>query len=415
MNPLQMALKKFGRRYSGAGREGFSLSRPTEASYGGTEVIKDPTIGVGRAANRAMNPQELFRQREDAVAGNPLGGVGEMLTKVFGGKAGDLGAFGDDKYTDNGMIAEVQTDKTIPLGTEVFTRGIEQLPTQEIKVNSGSARRPSVADKLKDEIVRRESKDFSKRRNPETGEVEYGADYDRDHNWKDALRAAGLSALQALASGDPNASIGQQLGRGLGGALGGGISGAFDPNADEKIGNEMVLNRDYPKWARAFQRESQETNQKLGEEYKQEQIRTIGEDDRRQAANLKRQEERDAAQSKRWEAMADRDRLKLLGDEELRQMRDKWALAKDANEKRRLAAVEKEMENRMTRADADRASREKIAGMNEAGRTARSAASLAETIRSNARKEGLDARNLRAKLKADGATPEEIEEILNGY
>lgn len=352
MNPLQMALKKFGRRYSGAGRDGFSLSRPggrelTEKSYGGVEVIKQPGSDMDRAATMPQGVNKGFREREAAIAGNPLGGVGEMLTKVFGGKAGGPGSFGD----------EVATDKTIPLGTEVFTRGIEQLPGAPTGVNSGAARKPSVADKLRDELIRRESKDFSKG----------GADYDKDHDWKDALRSAGLSALQAIASGDPNASIGQQLGRGLGGAIGGGVAGAFDPNADEKIGNQMVLDRDYPKWARAFQRESQETNQKLGEEYKQEQIRTIGEDDRRQAANLERQVEKDKGQVKRWEAMTDRDRLKLAGDEELRAMRDKWALAKDANEKRRLEAVEKEMENRMIRADADRSSREKIAGMREGG------------------------------------------------
>lgn len=278
MNGLQKALTKFARRYSGAGRDSFSLSRPmgrqlTEPSYGGVEVIKQPGSDMDRAANMPQGMNKGFREREKAIADNPLGGVGSALSRAFGERTGGLGAFGDDKYTDDGYIGEVSTDKSIPLGTEVFTRGIEQLPT-----NPGASKvdKKSVADKLRDEIIRRESKDFSKG----------GADYDKDHDWKDALRSAGLGALQALSKVDPSQPLGSQIGQALGGAAAGGISGAFDRNTDEKIGNQMALDREYPRWAKAFERESAETNQRLGEAERNKRMENIDLDNQYQRDSL---------------------------------------------------------------------------------------------------------------------------------
>jgi hypothetical protein len=301
-----------------------------------------------------------------------------------------------DDFTEDGTVARVEAEK-LPLGTEVQARELEPIPTQEEMPGKGLPR--GKASLLRNEIVRREGKDFSRG----------GADYDNDHNWKDAMRSAGLSALQALASANPNEDLGTMLGRGLGGAIGGGVGGAFDRNADEKTGNQIALDNLYPQWAREFKRESEEENQQLGSDLKLAQIETIKEDDNRMRRNLERQEAKDSAQVKRWEAMTDRDRLKLLGDDELREMRNAWALAKDDNEKRRLAAVEKEMENRMTRADADRSSREKIAGMRETGANNRAALqtqarqALAEynaAVKAGQQDKAIAARERLAQLKA---------------
>ena len=95
--------------------------------------------------------------------------------------------------------------------------------------------------KTKSEISRREGKDFSKG----------GADYDNDHNIKDALRSFGLGALQSLAQADPSKeSIGMMLGRGLGGGISGGVAGALDRNADEKLGNKIALGNLYQDYAK---------------------------------------------------------------------------------------------------------------------------------------------------------------------
>jgi len=104
--------------------------------------------------------------------------------------------------------------------------------------------------KTKSEINRREGKDFSKKVNPETGEITYGADYDKDHDWKDSLRSAGLGILQSLAQADPRESLGTMLGRGLGGGIAGGVGGALDRNADEKMGNKIALGNLYQDYAK---------------------------------------------------------------------------------------------------------------------------------------------------------------------
>lgn len=123
----------------------------------------------------------------------------------------------------------------------------EMSPAETAKPMSGMG---AALAKTKSEINRREGKDFSKKVNPETGEITYGADYDKDHDWKDSLRSAGLGILQSLAQADPRESLGTMLGRGLGGGISGGVAGALDRNADEKLGNKIALGNLYQDYAK---------------------------------------------------------------------------------------------------------------------------------------------------------------------
>lgn len=94
-------------------------------------------------------------------------------------------------------------------------------------------------------------------------------------------------------------------------------------------------------------------------------------DNERQDKNLTRQEKADERKGKYWDRKADQGDLKLAQDAELIALRDKWATSDDERDVRRLNLVEEEMKNRNIRADADRASREKIAGQSQAGQDRR--------------------------------------------
>ena len=91
------------------------------------------------------------------------------------------------------------------------------------------------------------------------------------------------------------------------------------------------------------------------------------EDNRRQREDLERKVRADEARREYWNRKADQGDLKLANDAELIELRDKWAASKDANDKRRLDLVEKEMENRQKRAEEDRKLRLDLAGIRESG------------------------------------------------
>ena len=202
--------------------------------------------------------------------------------------------------------------------------------------------------KTKSEINRREGKDFSKKVNPETGEITYGADYDKDHDWKDSLRSAGLGILQSLAQANPNESLGTMLGRGLGGGIAGGVGGALDRNADEKMGNKIALGNLYQDYAKQLGVQDAE----LGISKKQKDleaqdsiIRDRETDNQRQQSELERKIAKDEATSKYWASKIDQGKIRLAQNEELIAIRDRLAQSKDKNDARRLDLVEKEMEN----------------------------------------------------------------------
>lgn len=111
---------------------------------------------------------------------------------------------------------------------------------------------------IEKEMRRRMDKDFSKTKN-EDGTVTYGKDYDKDHNWWDVVKGIGIGFTKG----------------GLGGAIGGGIGAAFDPNYDEKWGNQMQLQglqKQYAGEMGVRKMEDEEKDRALDRDYRQKQI-----------------------------------------------------------------------------------------------------------------------------------------------
>lgn len=404
---LGKILSSFAKHYK-PGHGGFALNKPvnsngvTEQSYAGVQVPMQNQAGSQFIKN--ADPQTMYRTRMNAVEGNPLNFIGDMGTKLGGG--------------ENGRV-EIMAEK-LPLGTEkdltrrpFETMGIDQIkeyPAQgqefdgayptEMEGNplnfvsdSSTSRLGEKLSKTKGEINRREGKDFRKG----------GADYDKDHDFKDVLRSFGLGALQSLAQADPSReSLGMMLGRGLGGGISGGIGGALDRNADEKMGNKIALGNLYQDYAKQLGVQDAE----LGISKKQKDleaqdsiIRDRETDNQRQQSELERKIAKDEATNKYWTAKIDQGKIRLAQNEELIAIRDRLAQSKDKNDQRRLDLVEKEMENRNMRAESDRLSRETIARMTEAGRNAR--ANIAEhgrAERAKAALEGMDTRQRKAAI-----------------
>lgn len=123
----------------------------------------------------------------------------------------------------------------------------------------------SPARRTQSEIDQIETKDYSKRPNPnydptkpattrhtKTGDTNnkyvYGKDYDRSRGFKDFLRSAGLGALGGFLRGG--------IGGAIGGAAAGGIRGAINPNTDNQMLDQMKLEQLYPRYQRQFETET---------------------------------------------------------------------------------------------------------------------------------------------------------------
>lgn len=278
---LGKLLSNFAKHYK-PGHGGFSLNKPvnsngvTEQSFAGVQVPMQNPAGSQMIKN--ADPQTAYRGRMNAVEGNPLNFVGDLGTKLLGGQNGRVELSGGHEplheinpvdqikqYPDKGqgfdgaypteMSGEPQTapGDYRPMLANDFMMGVDDPIRVGDGLNAGVKPKSKLGEKLsktKSEINRREGKDFSKKVNPETGEITYGADYDKDHDWKDSLRSAGLGILQSLAQANPNESLGTMLGRGLGGGISGGVAGALDRNADEKLGNKIALGNLYQDYAK---------------------------------------------------------------------------------------------------------------------------------------------------------------------
>lgn len=108
---------------------------------------------------------------------------------------------------------------------------------------------------IEKEMRRRMDKDFRK----DTGDGTPGKDYDKDHNWWDVVKGIGIGFTKG----------------GLGGAIGGGIGAAFDPNYDEKWGNQMQLQglqKQYAGEMGVRKMEDEEKDRALDRDYRQKQI-----------------------------------------------------------------------------------------------------------------------------------------------
>jgi hypothetical protein len=161
---------------------------------------------------------------------------------------------------------------------------------------------------------------------------------------------------------------------GLGAAvLEGGIRSASSPQAHQEIRLEDKQNKLFRNQAIARQRETFDAKQAQTTA----QTQNIYADNTRQQADLARKAKKDRETKAYWAAKIDQGKLKLANDTELLDLRDKWATSKDSNDKRRLDLVEKEMENRNLRNDANIQSRERVAGTREAGVADRAKTKLA--------------------------------------
>lgn len=109
---------------------------------------------------------------------------------------------------------------------DIVARPLMPIERTAIPMDNTQSLNMAVSPKspTKIQIDRRDAKDFSKTKN-EDGTYTYGKDYDKDHNWWDVVKGIGIGFTKG----------------GLGGAIGGGIGAAFDPNYDEKWGNQMQL------------------------------------------------------------------------------------------------------------------------------------------------------------------------------
>jgi len=120
---------------------------------------------------------------------------------------------------------------------------------------------PSIADLLRQKIdVRQKRLAEGATKNPD-GTTTYGGQKYRKRNALDALKSAGLGALQSLANmqvnpNDPN-PLSSMFGRAIGGAGAGAVMGATMNNVDERMVDKMKLAQLLPQYQQAYGMERQ--------------------------------------------------------------------------------------------------------------------------------------------------------------
>lgn len=123
---------------------------------------------------------------------------------------------------------------------------------------------PSIADLLRSKIDERQKRlAEGATKNPD-GTTTYGGQKYRKRNALDALKSAGLGALQSLANmqvnpNDPN-PLSSMFGRAIGGAGAGAVMGATMNNVDERMMDKMKLAQLLPQYKQAAQQEEDVLN-----------------------------------------------------------------------------------------------------------------------------------------------------------
>ena len=141
---------------------------------------------------------------------------------------------------------------------------------------------PSIADLLRSKIDERQKRlAEGATKNPD-GTTTYGGQKYRKRNALDALKSAGLGALQSLANmqvnpNDPN-PLSSMFGRAIGGAGAGAVMGATMNNVDERMMDKMKLAQLLPQYEQAYGQERQKKADDLAEKTKIAQIRNLDED-----------------------------------------------------------------------------------------------------------------------------------------
>lgn len=273
---------------------------------------------------------------------------------------------------------------------------------------------PSIADVLRSKIDERQKRLAEGATKNEDGTTMYGSKKYRKRNAFDALKSAGLGVLQSLATAqvnpnDPN-PLSSMLGRAIGGAGAGAVMGATMNNVDERMMDKMKIAQLTPQYEQAYgmerQKKADDTAILNAESLRKDRER----DNIRNAAELRRKIEKDAATTAYWNRKADQGELKIANDVELMALRDKWATSKNVLDKRRLDLVEKEMVERTKRNQANINSREKIAGMTTANQArltelrieaSKALREMEEAGRNNRAADARAARERLAKIKAE--------------
>lgn len=217
----EKAIHQFARKYRMGGFKGrpqqdttafadFTASSPRGQAYGVADVIEDDD------GDRELGLTEMIK----------------MIPQGFGGAFGVPEDDAKRKATQMTITADTDTEVAPPTPFNPGQINLRpEAPVEEETDTFVATQLPRQSDITLAEIERRQNKDFK------------GKDRDNDHNWKDVLRSAGIGALRSLGNADPRMGWEGMLGAATGGAAGGGVYGAVDRNADEKMGNEMNLER----------------------------------------------------------------------------------------------------------------------------------------------------------------------------
>ncbi len=276
----------------------------TLGGYTGDTAATEPQMTVGGTPmdDLVQNPED--KEKAKAKMKSLIGGIGDigsslaqsfgdgrspkesnLLAKYFGGfranggpmkkgKAYMVGEEGPELVVaeeDSTVIPRPQIERTVdPTGN--LSINVDETITPD---NTTAPPKQSVAEKLKAELDRRQSKDFKKG----------GKDRDKDHNIMDVIRSIGLGALKGIAGGR-GGSLESILGNALGGAAGGGVAGAVDASADEKMGNEMAIAKLQPQYNQAAKSEADARESKLAEEWRRKQIENVDVDNKLNAIRV---------------------------------------------------------------------------------------------------------------------------------
>lgn len=198
----------------------------TEESYSGARIISDPTTKTPQM--KMTDPQMMFRKMRNS--GRVFGWGGKLKQGL-----NIVGDEGPEIAIKEGEDVEIlPMDKLHPGQNARQKYGnppMEEEVVAEETVTEQPVRQLSPADKTYAEISRREGKDWK------------GKDRAKTHNWKDVIKSILLGAARAGQSVGRGDNATSSIGKLLGGAIAGGVGTAVDRNADEKLGNEMMLEK----------------------------------------------------------------------------------------------------------------------------------------------------------------------------
>ena len=165
---------------------------------------------------------------------------------------------------------------------EEVTETQVETPTTVTDTVTEEVPEPSIADLLRSKIDERQKRlAEGATKNPD-GTTTYGGQKYRKRNALDALKSAGLGALQSLGNmqvnpNDPN-PLSSMFGRAIGGAGAGAVMGATMNNVDERMMDKMKLAQLLPQYEQAYGQERQKKADDLAEKTKIAQIRNLDED-----------------------------------------------------------------------------------------------------------------------------------------